>query len=138
MTTHPIRRNQPVHDELHPHVYRAIVGLSIWFVLSVWLLFDRGAHAYVGVTFAVVTAFFLIAVALPAILALTWWRNSPADEHGPATERFREWAACEFATWTGRVSGTEAAMQILLPIAAVCIGIMIFGLVFALAVPKVG
>jgi len=38
-------------------------------------------------------------------------------------------------TWTGGVSGREAAVQILLPIAAVAIGMTIFGLAFLYAVP---
>jgi hypothetical protein len=41
-------------------------------------------------------------------------------------------------TWTGRVSGREAAMQILLPIAAVAFGMTIFGLVFLFTVPDLG
>jgi len=34
MTTHllPVRLNQPTNDELHPLVYRSIIGLTIWFV----------------------------------------------------------------------------------------------------------
>ena len=51
---------------------------------------------------------------------------------------FGKWTACSFETWTGGISGREAAMQILLPIAAVAIGMTIFGLVFALAVPNPG
>jgi hypothetical protein len=41
-----------------------------------------------------------------------------------------------FATRTGRISGREAAAQILLPIAAVAIGMTVFGLVFLFAVPQ--
>lgn len=50
-------------------------------------------------------------------------------------ERGSEWAANSFATWTGDISGREASIQILLPIAAVAIGMTIFGLVFVLVVP---
>ena len=39
---------------------------------------------------------------------------------------------------TGALSGREAAMQILLPIAAVSIGMTIFGLVFYFDVPHAG
>jgi hypothetical protein len=35
-------------DELHPLVYRSIIGLTVWLVLSVWVLFNRGT--YEGVT----------------------------------------------------------------------------------------
>jgi len=46
MSRHPITPDTPAHDELHPFVYRTMVGLTVWLVLSVWLLFDRGT--YVG------------------------------------------------------------------------------------------
>ena len=39
---------------------------------------------------------------------------------------------------TGNVSGGEAALQILLPIAAVAFGMTIFGLVFLFTVPHLG
>jgi hypothetical protein len=40
-----------------------------------------------------------------------------------------------FATWTGGIPGREAAIQILLPIAAVAFGMTLFGLAFLFAVP---
>jgi hypothetical protein len=135
-STHPIRRDRLVHDALHPGVYRIIIGLTIWLVLSVWLLFNRGP--YVGLNLAIVTVFFLIAVGVPLLLTLAWRRNRTADEQAKVVESFREWARCEFSTWTGGVSGTEAAIQILLPIAAVAIGMTIFGLVFYFDVPSLG
>jgi hypothetical protein len=37
MTTHvhPVRYSRPVHDGLHPFVYRSMIGLTFWLVLSV-------------------------------------------------------------------------------------------------------
>lgn len=134
MSTHPLHR--PVHDDLHPLVYKSMVGLTLWLVGSIWLLFDRGA--YVGLNLLIVTVFFVIAVAIPVALWLTWRRNTPVDEQGGTDERFGDWSAREFATWTGGISGKQAAMQILLPIAAVSIGMTIFGLVFFFAVPNAG
>ena len=66
----PVRYNRPANDELHPWIYRAIVGLTIWLVLSVWALFSRGA--YEGLTLSVITLFFVILVGIPVILWLTW------------------------------------------------------------------
>ncbi len=134
MGTHPIRDNAPVHDELHPLVYRTMVGLTAWLVLSVWLLFNRGP--YVGLDLLVVTVFFPVFVAIPLLLAVTWQHNRADHEHNDAKIKFRVWATCEFSTWTGGLSGREAAMQILLPIAAVAIGMTIFGLVFYFDVPS--
>jgi hypothetical protein len=130
----PVRYNRPANDELHPWIYRAIVGLTIWLVLSVWALFSRGA--YEGLTLSVITLFFVILVGIPVILWLTWRRNiDPAEQHGYIAP-FHDWASQSFETWTGGVSGRE--VQILLPIATVSFGMTIFGLTFLFAVPHLG
>lgn len=136
--THPIRHNRPIEDELHPFVYRALAALTVWLVLSVWVFFDRGAGGYVALALAVVTLFFLIFTAIPATLWLIWRRNTEADERQEIDEPFHDWISHSFGTWTGSVSGKEAAMQILLPIAAVAFGMTIFGLVLLFAVPSHG
>lgn len=136
MRTHPAWRDPEVQERLHPLVYKSMIGLVVWLVLSVWLLFGTGQ--YVGLDFAVVTLFFLIAVAIPVLLWATWRRNAPAGERRTTTQTLQEWIACTFSTWTGPLSGREAAMQILLPIAAVAIGMTIFGVVFDLTVPGSG
>ncbi len=135
MSTHPIRHREPVHAELHPLVYKTMIALTAWLVLSVWLLFNRG-H-YVGLNLVVITTFFLVFAGIPVVLWLTWRREAP-DEQPTRIDRYREWITHAFSTWTGDVSGREAAMQILLPLAAVSIGMTIFGLVFAFTVPHLG
>src|SRR5262245_6056555 len=122
--------------ELHPFGYRAMIGLTIWLVLSVWALFSRGA--YEGVTLSVITLFFVVLVGIPVILWLTWRRNTDLNEQHDNVAPYREWCSVSFAQWTGGVSGREASMQILLPIAAVAFGMTIFGLVFLFAVPSLG
>jgi len=54
--THPVRYNPPINDGLHPLVYRRMIGLTIWLVLSVWVFFNRGA--YIAQTLAMITLFF--------------------------------------------------------------------------------
>jgi len=135
MTAHlpvPVRHNRP-NDELHPLIYQSIVGLTIWLLLSVWVLFSRGA--YVGLTLSVITLFFLILVAIPVLIWLTWRRHIDPNQQHNYSAPFSEWSSSSFVTWTGGVSGREAAVQILLPIAAVAIGMTIFGLAFLYAVP---
>ncbi|MGE5164251.1 MAG: hypothetical protein ACM3IH_09535 [Sphingobacteriales bacterium] len=136
MTTHllPVRLNQPTNDELHPLVYRSIIGLTIWLVLSVWMLFSRGE--YEGLTLTVITLFFVVLVGIPVLLWLTWRRNVDPNERHSYVAPFTEWTSIE--SWTGSVSGREAAIQILLPIAAVAFGMTIFGLTFLFAVPHLG
>lgn len=136
MSMHLAQYNQPPQEKLHPIIYRSIIGLAAWLVLSIWLLFDRGA--YVGLTLAVITAFFFIAVGIPVIIAFTWRHNSGIRESSEHALRFRDWLTCEFTTCTGQLSGTETAIQILLPIAAVSIGMTIFGLVLHFDLPNIG
>jgi hypothetical protein len=137
MTTHrlPIRHNWPANDELHPLVYRSIIGLTLWLVLSIWALFSRGA--YEGLTLTVITLFFLILVGIPVILWLTWRRNTDPNERHDHIAPFSQWIAHPFMTWTGGISGREAAIQILL-ISAVALGMTVFGLVFLFVVPHPG
>ncbi|MGA8589832.1 MAG: hypothetical protein WB803_11190 [Pseudolabrys sp.] len=86
-------------------------------------------------TLSVITLFFVILVGIPVLLWLTWRRNSDPNEQHIHTEPFGEWISRPFETWTGGISGREAAVQILLPIAAVAFGMTIFGLAFLFAVP---
>lgn len=126
----PVRRDST--DELHPRIYAA---LTIWLVLSVWVLFSRGS--YVGLSDSIITLFFAVFVGIPVMLWLSWRHNAEPQDQNREAAPFGEWAADSFATWTGRISGREASIQILLPIAAVAIGMTIFGLVFVLVVPIV-
>ena len=113
-----------------------MIGLTIWLVLSAWAFFNRGA--YIGLTLAMITLFFVILVAIPVVIWKTWQHNAPPEETREPAESFDTWASQRFATSTGALSGREAAMQILLPIAAVSIGMTIFGLVFYFDVPHGG
>src|SRR5215471_13817623 len=130
------RKRQPgkgltprVTRRLHPRVYALLVGLALWLVMSVWLFAGAGTTDYLPF---VVSAFIFIAVALPSILS----RVGPIEPVG-ATDAdrlsFREWAKSDFDTWQGRVSGAEAAVQVLLPICAVAFGMTAFGIALYIA-----
>jgi hypothetical protein len=135
MTTHVIRHNRPVTDRLHPLVYQGLGALAFWLVLSVWVLFDRGP--YMSLTAAVITGFFFIFAALPFMIWHSWRKAGGADD-APGANSFQDWSHGEFQTWTGPLSGYEAATQILLPIAAVSFGMTIFGLVLLFTLPSLG
>jgi uncharacterized membrane protein len=94
--THPIRHTRPIHEGLHPFVYRSMIGLTIWLVLSVWVFFDRGT--YVGLTIAMITVFFVIVIAIPVLIWKTWQHNAPAEETREPTQPFDAWASQRFAT----------------------------------------
>src|SRR5262245_36150820 len=119
-----------VQVELHPVAYAAVVALALWLVVSAWVV--CGGAAYDGITLAVVTGLFVVAVGIPVVLWRTWQRR--ADHSGDApVPSFREWRSGEFATWTGRHAASGAVIETLLPIAAVAFGMTAIGLVFVLA-----
>jgi hypothetical protein len=116
----------PVHETtslLHPLVYALIMGLAGWLVLSVWTFPGVGSTDYL---LAIVSGFIFIAVALPFIL-------SRLRRPGSEVPSFRAWGSADFETWTGRLRGSHAATEILLPIAAVAFGMTAFGIVLHLA-----
>jgi len=92
-------------------------------ILSAWGFFGPG---YSGLALAVVSAFIFIAVAIPVIL---WWiwRHHTTDPDQP--ESFAAWQERDFEICEGRLKGADAALQVLLPIAAVSLGMAVFALV---------
>lgn len=119
----------PTGSSLHPRVYKLMIGLTAWFVVSVWLFAGAGVTDYL---LFVVSGFIFIAVALPLILAaVDTTRKTPGDEApkraSPRAQSFRDWMTGSFATWGGALDGKEALVQVLLPFAAVAFGMTIFG-----------
>ena len=61
-------------DSLHPLVNMSIIGFVLMFVAAMWMFFDSDPYgAWLDV---VVTGLFIIAIAIPALLWLTWRRNA--------------------------------------------------------------
>jgi len=122
-------RVRAISNELHPLVNLAIVAFVLMVVAAVWTFF--AGDAYAAWLDVVITGLFVIAMSIPALLWATWLRNTnhATGNHRPG---FRQWASGEFETWTGSVKATSATVEILLPIAALAIGMAGFGLIFHL------
>jgi hypothetical protein len=120
-------------DKLPPLIYLAIVGLVAWMALAAWGFAGPG---YADVALTVVTGFLVIVIAIPFIL----WRVSLAhDDVSDKTKiGFRDWASGQFETWQERVKGSNAAVEIILPIAAAAIGMTAFAIVFHYAAAHAG
>jgi hypothetical protein len=119
-------RDRPGSDQLHPLVYMAIIGLVLWFVLSVW---GFAADGYTDYLLAVVSGFMVVAVAIPLVMWRSARKHQRPKQAGEKRESLGEWAAGEFETWQDRVKGTNAAIEVLLPIAAIAFGMTAFGIV---------
>ena len=88
-----------------------------------------------GLILALVCVLFIMAIGVP----FTLWRvgeKARTSEADRSAESFAAWTRGEFVTWTGRQRSVTAAIEMLLPIAAVAIGIMALGIVFELATPR--
>src|SRR5215211_8148907 len=98
--------DRPGSDQLHPFVYLAIIGLALWFVLSVWGFASDGYTDYLLV---VVSGFVVIAVAIPLVLSRIGRKRPNKLEE--KTKSLSDWAAGEFDTWRngarGRTRGTR-------------------------------
>jgi high-affinity Fe2+/Pb2+ permease len=129
-----VRQGQPASDHLHPLVYKGIVALAVWFVASAWVCFGT-TGGYAAYSVVVVAGFFIIVIAIPLLLWITWRRHRVVDSATAAaemeqSESFRDWSSRIFVARHSQLSGREATVQALLPIAAVAIGMMSIGAVF--------
>lgn len=129
MNRKDVRHKQSISDQLHPLIYAAMTGLASWFALSAWAFAGIG---YTDMLLAVVTGFIVIAVAIPFILWRVARKHQKPDERWSEGESLRDWSSHEFRTWQGQVKGASAAVEILLPIAAVAFGMTGFAIVLLL------
>ena len=121
---------RPATSRLHPRVYALLIGLAGWFALSVWSFAGAGVTDYLlfivsGFIFIVggVAGNFVAASGAPTPkqLATTIDSHSASGHHGTSI--------------LGRADSAvaQAALQILLPIAAAAFGMTAFGIVFHIA-----
>jgi len=122
------QQSERVARNLHSKVYIALVGLVLWLVLAIWGFGYDGQTDYL---LAIVTGFLIIAVAIPATLALMAYSqgNSVDGENSRDAASFRQWAAEDFDTWQDRIKGRNAAVEVLLPMAAIAIGMTAFAII---------
>jgi hypothetical protein len=77
-----------------------------------------------------VTFVILAAIAIPATVFFTGrnFREGHMGERRNAAGSLRDWLSGDFDTWQTRLRAHEAAIQVLLPLAAVSLGLTIIGL----------
>ena len=125
--------DRPVSDQLHPMIYVTAIGLVTWFAVAAWILFDHdfsGGSSEVSLPLAVISVLLLVAVLLPVALSLVWKRHVMPDDGHPNRVAFREWSHRDFAVWGSKIRGIHAAIDLLLPLAAVAFGLTGIGIVF--------
>lgn len=104
-------------------------------MLAVWSFLGAGVTDYL---LFIVSGFIFFTVALTLVLSrvghvLNATQDAAANCDDDKPQSFREWAAKDFDTWQGRLSGGQAAILILLPIAAAALGMTAFGIAYHIA-----
>jgi hypothetical protein len=121
------RRNIPTERGLHPAVYGALIGCTVWILAAFWIFF--GHDTYTGLQLAVSTFFCAMFVGVPVCL----WQISRAAASDAGRTKWREWASHEFETIYGPVEGGQAAVMVLLAPVAIALGITSVSLIAYLA-----
>ena len=121
------RAKRVVTSDLHPRVYAALIGLSLWFVVWVWSFFGAGLTNYL---LFIVSGFIGVVIALWLILSNIRRPTEIANCNTDQPPSFHEWASGDLNTEHGPLRSAEAAIIILLPILAAAIGMMVFGIEF--------
>jgi len=129
MAKNIVAHRPPISRGLHPLVYGTAVGLVVWFVLCAWVLFDRQNDAELPLVMVSVLLF--VAVSLPYMIWLVWRRDQRPRPTREDDLAFRDWASGQVEVGQSRLKGTDAMIDMLLPLAAVAFGLMALGIVFA-------
>jgi hypothetical protein len=116
-----------VTSDLHPRVYVAVIGLSLWFVVWVWSFFGAGVTPYL---LFIVSGLIGVVIALWLILSSVSRPTEIANSNANQPPSFHDWVHGDFETEHGLESSADAAIIILLPILTAAIGMMIFGIEF--------
>ncbi len=121
------RGKRPVTSDLHPGVYAALIGLSLWSVAWVWSFFGAGVTPLLLFVVSGLVGFVIaLWLILRSVRRPTEIPNSNTDQ----PPSFHDWLRGDFATEHGPLSSAHAAIIILLPIVAAAIGMMVFGIEF--------
>lgn len=130
MNTEIVTHRKPVFDRLHPRIYGVAVGLIAWFALMAWVLFDRSSDVSLLLTF--VCVLFLVAVLVPWSMSLIWKKYGMPFEQHPQQTSFHDWQAGDFTVWGAKLHSKQAAIDVLLPLIAVSLGLTAIGIVFVI------
>ena len=129
------QQQAPVTSRAHPGIYAIAIGLTIWFVAAAWSFIGGGITDYL---LFIVSGFLLCAaIGLPLILFRVA-RQRPSLQGRSSSQGYQQpllgdWMRWRYDTRTERLMGSDAAAQILLPIAAAAVGMTAIGIAYRLA-----
>jgi hypothetical protein len=120
---------RPVTVRVPQWLYRLLIGLAAWFALAAWLFSASGPTDYL---LSIVSGFIFVVVLLQLILSRVRGRDTTAGT-ADASPRFTERGEWDLDTRQGHIRFNEAAVQILLPLAAAALGMTAIGIALHIA-----
>jgi hypothetical protein len=122
---------RPASRQLHPRVYAAIAGMALCYVAAVWIGF--AGNGYTDYLLTIASFFVLGSLALPFIAWRVWRSNRKRTRSQAERSSFRRWAKNDVDVGQGHVRGATAAIEVLLPLSAVAVGMLAFAILARLA-----
>ena len=120
------RSNLPVATGFAPELYWIIVGLGVWLAISIWGFCGSG---YTALVMAIISLLVAIAVGVALLVVSLVRRRREPRASRPPEGAFQQWLGGEFDAHTGQLKGIAAAIQVILPLAAVAFGMTLFAVV---------
>ncbi|MBN8959997.1 MAG: hypothetical protein J0H71_02610 [Rhizobiales bacterium] len=131
----PSNHNRVHRDQFHPLIYRVAGGLAVWFAVSAWILFDH--RGYIGLALTFISILLLMALGIPLILWRQWWKYGRSKDDRRDAVSLRDWGSGDMDVWGARLHSKDAAINMLLPLAAVAFGLTAIGIVLLFVEPAV-
>jgi hypothetical protein len=125
------RESRDLPSGFHPLVYKAAIGLVFLFVVAAWAAFDRQSD--IELPLAILSILLFVAVLLPYLLWRIWRKSQARPPTLKTNTGFLRWAKGSIKVGQGELKGADAAIDMLLPLAAVAFGLLALGIAFALS-----
>ena len=130
MTHQVIPPGRTLHRWIHPAVYEIAIGLVALFTIAAWLAFDHRNDAELPLS--MITVFLVIGASVIAIISRLWRRRGPVSAAFRESDTLRHWMSGDFVVWGSRIKGSDALVDMLLPVAAAAFGMVAIGIVFTI------
>lgn len=118
-------QNDVPGGEFPRFVYASVIACFAWLLLTAWISFGRNTETDLDLAVAMVITFVL--AMLPLLVRTTANRHMSGLPH-----RYKHFATSQVDTGSGRLSGGEAWIQMILPPAALALAATLIGLVHLL------
>jgi hypothetical protein len=108
-----------------PWLYGLLIGLAVWFAVAAWIFAGTGATDYL---LFIVSGFVFVVVLLQLILSRVARRDQSVRSTKDSSH-FSDRKRWDLDIFQSRISFNQAAVQILLPLAAAALGMTAIGIV---------